>query len=162
MSIKVKYMYPLVFHAVLKRVCNTRTTSNMKLALYQIHVQRFPISTVINNLKLSKSSVYKYEKKMDSEIIYYRKFLKRINKRQKEQAYQIMFDKVCNRKNIDPNLPAALSDIFVKNLSVGTVIIKYQLSRSTIYRRVKSIEGEVKYLKKIRKLIKNSKIYKDK
>jgi len=160
MTIKVKYTYPLVFHTVVKRVCNTQTTTKMKLALYQIHVQRFPISVVINSLKLSKSSVYKYEKMMDREITYYRAFLKMYNKITREQAYQVIFDRLCIRKNTDSKLPLALSDIFLNNISIGTVITKYQLSRATVYRRVKSVKREISYLKQLQKLLKNSKIYK--
>jgi predicted DNA-binding protein YlxM (UPF0122 family) len=162
MTIKVKYTYPLVFHTVVKRVCNTQTTTKMKLALYKIHVQRFPISVVINSLKLSKSSVYKYEKMMDREITYYRAFLKIYNKMTREEAYQIIFDRLCIRKNTDSKLPLplALNDIFLNNISIGTVITKYQLSRATVYRRVKSVECEISYLKQLQKLLKNSKIYK--
>jgi len=145
---------------MIKKISNKQTTNMMKLGLYQIHVQRKPIILVINSLKINKSSLYRYEKILDDEVNYCRTFFLTYKKKGKEKAYLIMFEKLCNRKNMDKNLLLALNDIFINENSIGTTISKYDLSRSTIYRRVDAVKSEIHYLRNIKKLIKHSKSYK--
>ncbi len=122
MTNKTQTLYPLVFNAVADHLIRPGTDHRIKAALYRIHVQRYPITKVIDKMKPSKSTLYKYESAFDDEISYYRSFFKTYNTQGKESAYQLIFDKKCSRKNTDENLKVALNDIFIKKISKGTVI----------------------------------------
>lgn len=159
MTNKIKILYPLVFNAVADHLIRAGTDRRIKIALYKIHVQRFPVTKALEEMKLSKSTLYKYESAFDDEISYYRSFFKTYKNYGKERAYELVLEKKCSRKNADKNLKVALNDIFVKKISAGTVIEKYGISRSTLYRQMKSIDNELKYLKKIKTSIKISKSY---